>query len=74
MVAGELCGQCGHPFDPHAVIATTGEPTDGGIMLCPVVGCECYATWGMNGGPAKWIPDRAEVAALRESVQRQPEP
>jgi hypothetical protein len=66
----KVCEQCGHPFDPHALIATTGEPRDGGVMLCPIPGCECYATWGLDGGPATHVPDRAEVAALREQVQR----
>ncbi|HTJ39507.1 MAG TPA: hypothetical protein VL738_40285 [Dactylosporangium sp.] len=64
------CEQCKHPFDPHALIATTGNAQDGGIMLCPVPGCECYATWGVSDGPAKHVPDRFDVAALRERLQR----
>jgi hypothetical protein len=69
----EMCPQCGHASDPHALIATTGDPSDGGIMLCPVVGCECFATWGIDGGPAKLVPDRAAIAALREQTQHQNE-
>jgi hypothetical protein len=65
----ESCRQCGHPFDPHAVISTTGDPADGGIVLCPLPGCECYATWGLDGGPARVIPDRVEVELLRERIQ-----
>ena len=74
MAAVESCRQCGHPFDPHAVIATTGEASDGGIILCPVLGCECYATWGLGGGSAKRILDRFEVEVIRERVQRKPQP
>jgi hypothetical protein len=70
MVDAEPCAQCEHPFDPHAMIATSGEPADGGIVLCPVVGCECFATWGLNNGPAKFVPDRFQIAALRERVQQ----
>jgi hypothetical protein len=70
--ADDPCKQCGHPFDPHAVIATTGDASDGGIILSPVLGCECYATWGFDGGPAKRIPDRFEVKAIRERIQRRP--
>jgi hypothetical protein len=69
MVDEESCMQCGHPFDPHAMIATSGVPADGGIMLCPVVDCECFATWGLDNGPAKVVPDRFEVAAIRERIQ-----
>ena len=72
VVAEDLCQQCGHAFDPHAVISTTGEASDGGIILCPVAGCGCYATWGLNGSPAKRIPDLLEVEAIRERVQREP--
>jgi hypothetical protein len=68
-VADDLCQQCRHAFDPHVMVATTGEAADGGVMLCPVPGCECYGTWGLDGGPTARIPDRFEVAALREQVQ-----
>jgi hypothetical protein len=69
VVDDRMCEQCGHASDPHVLIATTGDPSDGGIMLCPFVYCECFATWGVNGGPAKLVPDRAEIAALREQTQ-----
>lgn len=65
----QTCQQCGHAFDPHAMIATTGDAADGGIMLCPVLDCECFGTWGLNNGPAKVIPDRADIAELRERIQ-----
>jgi len=72
---GEPCGKCTHPFDIHALIATTGDPLEGGIILCPVKDCECYATWGCaitgdkTSPPPKRIPDRFEIANLRESLQ-----
>jgi hypothetical protein len=69
----EFCEPCGHLFDPHVLIATTGEPADGGVMFCPVEGCECVATWGMEGGPAKYVPSPEEIASLRMWVQRKVE-
>ena len=62
----ERCWLCGHPYPPHSLIATTTEPTEGGIILCPVPGCDCLSTWG----PVQKIPADAEVAALREELQR----
>jgi len=70
------CEQCGHPFNPHSLIATTGDPRNGGIILCPVPGCECYSTWGCavkgkdkKAPPPERIPDRFEIAHLREVIQ-----
>ena len=40
-----LCKQCGHPFDPHTIIAFDRDDlTKGGIMKCPVENCTCYTT------------------------------
>lgn len=42
----ENCKQCGHAFDPHILIAYDKEnPTNGGIMKCPVAFCPCHHTW-----------------------------
>ena len=65
----KTCQQCAHDFGPHSMIATTGNPMDGGIMLCPEPGCVCFSTWGAQGGPAKYIPDRFELEEIREYVQ-----
>lgn len=44
----ENCEQCGHPFDPHRLVASnTGDPIDGGHIECPVDGCTCYSTWSI---------------------------
>lgn len=66
----ETCEQCGHPFGPHAVVATSGNPIDGGIMLCPVPDCRCFSTWDTNAPGAKkkedvFVPAPAEIEALR---------
>lgn len=43
--AGGNCRQCGHPFDPHIVIAyDTSDFSKGGEMRCPVAGCSCFHT------------------------------
>jgi hypothetical protein len=46
-VTDDLCSQCGHLNDPHLMVATTGDPLDGGARLCPEEGCECFATWNV---------------------------
>ncbi|MBI2610809.1 hypothetical protein HYW60_02655 [Candidatus Kaiserbacteria bacterium] len=38
------CKQCGHPFDPHQIIANPKDLAAGGIMKCPVDGCPCFNT------------------------------
>lgn len=64
------CPQCQHPHDPHILIATDlGDPLGGGIIICNLSPCECYATWGVNGAPANRIPDAAELAHLRADLQ-----
>ena len=36
------CKQCGHPFDPHVVIAfNVKDFSKGGVMKCPVKDCSC---------------------------------
>lgn len=43
------CKQCGHPSDPH--IITAFDVTDfskGGVMRCPVEGCNCESTVSFN--------------------------
>lgn len=64
------CDLCGHLFDPHAVVATTGNPMDGGIILCPEKGCTCYSTWSViPKTPPKYVPNRFEVERIREQIQ-----
>lgn len=72
----ELCTSCSHSFDAHSVIATTGDPLGGGVILCPVRGCQCYATWApavrgesTSGADVDYIPDRLEIERLREWLQ-----
>jgi hypothetical protein len=47
------CKRCGHPFNPHIIIAYDGNDfSKGGEMRCPVENCECFATvhFDMNNG------------------------
>jgi hypothetical protein len=40
-----FCKQCGHPFDPHVVIAFDRDDlSKGGIIKCPVENCNCCTT------------------------------
>ncbi|HEV2395833.1 MAG TPA: hypothetical protein VGS27_02680 [Candidatus Sulfotelmatobacter sp.] len=39
------CRKCGHPFNPHLVIAyDVNDFSKGGEMRCPVEGCTCFHT------------------------------
>lgn len=57
------------------MVATTGDPKDGGVVLCPVQGCACYSTWSPSwpgkdtSTPPVHVPDRFELEMLREHVQ-----
>ena len=43
------CKRCGHPFDPHIIIAYDVEDfSKGGEMRCPVEGCSCFSTVSFN--------------------------
>lgn len=70
-MSDETCPQCGHPDGPHALVATTGDPMDGGIMICPVAGCWCYHTWGVEGREAKRVPNPDETERIRAMIQEE---
>jgi hypothetical protein len=39
------CRLCGHPFNPHLVIAfDVTDFSKGGEIRCPVPGCDCFRT------------------------------
>lgn len=67
----ETCTLCPHSGDAHVLIAPGGsDPEPYGIRLCPVLGCQCYATWALYSvayPPEPFTAD--EVAALRSRVQ-----
>jgi hypothetical protein len=64
---GDGCADCGHPFDPHAVVTTGENPLEGGIILCPE--CDCYGTWStpLTQGPIV-EPTPEELRDIREQV------
>jgi hypothetical protein len=67
------CERCGHEWDPHLVVATTGDPLEGGVIICHVGGCQCFGTWGLPQlGVTREdvvVPDRAEIELMRERFQ-----
>jgi hypothetical protein len=72
-----VCGRCGDDFDEHVMVATSGDPMDGGIVLCPNRGCPCYSTWsphyaGQESHTPKVIPNSHELAAMRERIWDDP--
>lgn len=61
---------CEHPFDLHALLPTDGSPMNGGIVLCPVMNCQCFSTWGVGRNSARPpIPPQDEIDRLRMAVQ-----
>lgn len=67
------CERCGHPFDPHRMIATGATPDQGGIMICNRKGCECFSTWSVPqlGSEREdvYVPPAIDIEALREQLQ-----
>jgi hypothetical protein len=68
-----ICPRCPHPEDPHALIATGRDPSQGGIMLCPYKDCQCFGTWSVpqlgSHEEDVWVPDEATIQALRKRLQ-----
>lgn len=70
----KMCGRCEHPDDDHALVATNAGPTPtGGVILCPDLGCQCYATWSVPqlGATRKDVrePGEQELEEMRWMVQ-----
>lgn len=64
----KLCPQCNHRLRQHIGL---GNPSFGGIMLCPTRGCQCYGKWTASGTAPDAVPDlpRDLIEQLREGVQ-----
>jgi hypothetical protein len=49
------CKVCGHPFNPHVVIAyDVNDLAKGGEMRCQVEGCDCFQTLGFDLSNEEW--------------------
>jgi hypothetical protein len=62
------CEGCPHDFDPHVVVATTGDPLQGGVMVCPEPECKCASTWAPEGTPRPAMPSQEELDKIREKI------
>lgn len=67
--AGEPCPQCGHPFDDHPMAAIFDDVMDGGIIVCPVIGCQCVSTWGVKGRMKPAMPPQHVIDQVRAQLQ-----
>lgn len=65
------CSRCQHPMDPHVLVATGPTPMEGGVLLCPALGCFCINTWTPDGVPREQIrmPSQEELREFRANVQ-----
>ena len=52
---------CGHELDPHQMILVIETPLLAGVMVCPVQGCACWSTWGMNPNGRPSTPEQASI-------------
>lgn len=72
----KVCDKCPHTNGPHLLVATTGDPRDGGVRLCHVKGCLCFATWSIPQlGSTKdsvTIPSMSEIEEMRATLQTEP--
>lgn len=68
----EHCRECMHPLDPHAVFMWPPASTPGGIMLCPVPGCQCCQSWAAPGCEVPEPPDDQTIARWRRRIQQPP--
>jgi hypothetical protein len=49
------CKVCGHPFEPHVIIAyDVNDLTKGGEMRCPVEGCDCSQKLSFDLSDKEW--------------------
>jgi hypothetical protein len=47
--------KCGHPFDPHLVIAyDVNDLAKGGEMRCQVADCDCLQTLNFDLSDKEW--------------------
>lgn len=65
----EDCKLCGHPFNPHVLVATMHTPEHGGLIFCPEPGCLCESTWSLENRELPYIPDPDTVTGLRAMIQ-----
>lgn len=47
---------CGHNPDEFLLVATTGNPLEGGIAVCPT--CTYWFTWSVSGRPSPTISQK----------------
>jgi hypothetical protein len=67
--AGKPCPQSGHPFDPHSMVAIFEDTMDGGVVICPELGCPCQSTWSVKPRPKPALPPQWELDQIRAHVQ-----
>jgi hypothetical protein len=50
------CKVCGHPFDPHVIVAhDRNDLSKGGEMRCQVEDCDCFRTLSFDLGDKHWV-------------------
>lgn len=64
---GSRCG-CGHPFDPHVMVAFDADDLSaGGALFCPEC-VDCRRTWSAGNRPVPALPGPEVLAKLRAAV------
>ena len=67
----EKCKVCGHPFNPHVVIAyDVNDLAKGGEMRCPVEGCDCLQTLSFDLSDKEWTKRLDSLLKRPRSARR----
>ena len=61
-----ICGMCSHDHDEHVLLLVIErDPAPMGLIVCPVPGCACAATW--RAGAGRSTPE--QIAETRTLVR-----
>lgn len=63
---GIKCSNCTHEMNIHYLINQTGDPLDGGEMMCSsMYGCECKSKWSVDVTTVPGPPEPPKVSFSR---------
>jgi len=71
------CTICTHTLGPHVFFATDDAPSEdapsaGGLLICPLRGCNCVVLWGTATQPDAFVPSADSIARTRQFIQARP--
>lgn len=70
MSTESICVQCDHLLGPHVTVTLKKDPTYGGLILCPLAGCQCVTPWAPEGHQPPPLPDLGTLLGIWQTVQQ----